>query len=77
MLIQCPKCQTKMKPKVADDVTDGTRLKLHCRCGTWLRFTVRRAIAPTPAPPPKNPADAVLEAFQRVRATLDQNLRKP
>lgn len=38
MIIQCPDCQTKMKPKPPASTPEGTRVTVKCRCGTTLRF---------------------------------------
>lgn len=38
MIIQCPDCETKMRPKPPANTPEGTKVSITCRCGTRLRF---------------------------------------
>lgn len=40
MIVQCPDCRTKMKPKPPAATPEGAKVSITCRCGTKLRFTM-------------------------------------
>lgn len=40
MIIQCPTCDLKLRPKPPDDTKPGAKVQVKCRCGTILRFTM-------------------------------------
>jgi hypothetical protein len=40
MLIQCPDCGTKMRPKQPATTPEGAKVSCKCRCGTAVRFTM-------------------------------------
>jgi len=40
MIIQCPDCHTKLKPKPPLGTREGAKVVVKCPCGTPLRFTM-------------------------------------
>lgn len=59
MLLQCPDCGRRGRPKPPAGTEPGTKVVVTCKCGTRLRFTMPG----TPKPPaPKLPD---LTDFQR------------
>jgi hypothetical protein len=40
MLIECPDCKTRMKPKPPANTPAGAKVRIRCRCGTSLQFTM-------------------------------------
>lgn len=64
MILQCPDCQTKMKPKPPADTKLGAKVSVTCRCGSKLRFTM--------------PGKPVNKDFERqFREMIDGVLRSP
>ena len=40
MIVECPDCKTRMKPKPPAGTPEGAKVSIKCRCGTTLRFTM-------------------------------------
>lgn len=69
MILQCPDCGVKLRPKPPAGTRPGAKVALTCPCGSKLRFTMPRTPSPFGQPQSGVPIQfdsALAKAFDEI-----------